>query len=79
MLKMMEAREFDRTNSSSKFVSKPIHQQVNLLASQFSRKINNFDLPSLALKRQQNKFCYVIRAIEKTIEIVQLIRVKRRN
>ena len=32
-------------------------------------KINNFDLPLLALKRQEKKFCYVIKAIKKTIAI----------
>ena len=52
-----------------------ICQQANLSASQFGGKINKNDLPLLALKQQQ-KFCYVTKAIEKTIVIVQLIRAK---
>ena len=48
----------------------------NLSASQFGGKINKNDLPSLALKRQQKKFCYVTKAIEKAIVIVQLIKMK---
>ena len=46
---LMEARQFGGTNLS---------------ASQFGRKMNNFDLPSIALKRQQKKFCNVFTAIE---------------
>ena len=58
-----------------------IYQQANLSASQFigepiCRKINNFDLSSLALKGQQKNSCYVTKTIKKTIAIVQLLRVK---
>ena len=73
-----EARRFGGTNLAGDNSTGQIRRQANLLASQFGGKISNFDLSSLALKRQQKKLCNVTEAIEKTIAIVQLIRVKIR-
>ena len=42
-----------------------ICRQANSSVSQFGGIINNFDLPLLALKRQQKLSCYVTEAIKK--------------
>ena len=41
----------------------------NSSASQFGGKINNFDLPSLALKRQQKKFVISLRQLKRQLQL----------
>ena len=59
---MVEARQFGGTNLS---------------ASQFARKINRIALFSFtSIEVTTKKFCYLMKAMEKTTAIVQLILVK---
>ena len=66
-------------NYSAGLVSKPICPETNSSTSQFGEKLNNFDLTSLTLKRQQKKFvmsqrqCYAIIYFSYTKFIIAIV------